>query len=167
MLCLNRWLLFLSFSFSFSTIICLLIRWFSEISIDVLWKRAILESVRLLVVSWQGVHLDLVGFGLEKVVECSVLSSALALIPVLNFDVAHPWWHVLGFDAVGHPLHKGVTWMRLHVNWIKWFHSCFSIIKYLYQKPYFFKICSEISRHWGFGVLGIKIRLGCRRKSVV
>lgn len=68
----------------------MLIRWLSEISIDVLWKRAILESVRRLVVSWQGVHLDLVGFGLEKVVECSVLSSALALIPVLNFDVAHP-----------------------------------------------------------------------------
>ena len=80
---------FLSFSFSFSTIICLLIRWLCEIRIDVLWKRTILEGVRLLVVSWQGIHLDLVGFGLEIVIECSVLSTALALVPVLNFDVAH------------------------------------------------------------------------------
>lgn len=67
----------------------MLIRWLCEISIDVLWKRAILERVSLLVVGWQGVHLNLVGFGLEKVVECSVLSTALALIPVLNFDVTH------------------------------------------------------------------------------
>ena len=108
--------MFLTFTFSFSTIISLLVRGLGEISIDVLGKDTILESVRRLVISWQGVHLDLVGFTLEKVVECSVLSTALALVPVIDFKMAHSSGHVLGFDAVGHPLHKGVARMGLHVN---------------------------------------------------
>lgn len=88
MLSLNR-LIFYVLVFSFSAIISLLVRWLTEITIDVLWERAILEGISLLVVLGQGVHLNLVGLGLEKVVECSVLSTALALIPVLNFDKAH------------------------------------------------------------------------------
>jgi hypothetical protein len=60
--------------------------------------------------------------GLQEVVEGSMLSARLALVPIFDFLVAHASAHFFGLDAVGHPLHEGVAWMRLHVDRVKWFH---------------------------------------------
>jgi hypothetical protein len=36
--------------------------------------------------------------------------------------VAHAGAQFFSLDAVGHPLHKSVAGMRLHIHRVEWFH---------------------------------------------
>jgi hypothetical protein len=106
-----------------SAVKLLFIHWLVEIWINVFWENSVLEGVVLEVVLRKWIHLDLALFSLEEVVEGSMLSARLALVPILGLFVAHSSRHFLSLDAVRHPLHEGVAGMRLHVHGIKWLHN--------------------------------------------
>ena len=105
-----------------STIMSLLLWSLIEIWIDIFGQDAVLEGVGGTIVLRKGIHLNLIAFRPQKVVECSMLPPALALIPILDFRIAHARGHVLCLDAVRHSLHKGVAGVLLHVHRVKWFH---------------------------------------------
>jgi len=94
----------------------LLVNGLGEVAVDVFRQDSVLESVCVEVILGQRVKLYLVGLSFEEIIESSVLASGLAFIPVFNFFKAHPAAHLLGLDAVGHPLHEGVAGVRLHVH---------------------------------------------------
>jgi hypothetical protein len=67
--------------------------------------------------------LDLALLRLQEVVESSMLSSALALIPIFSLFKAHSGIEFFSFDAIYHSLVVSVARVRLHVHGIKWLHN--------------------------------------------
>jgi hypothetical protein len=52
-----------------------------------------------------------------------MLSSTLALVPIVDLLKAHAGGHFFLLYAPGHPLVEGVARMRLHVYRIEWLHN--------------------------------------------
>lgn len=86
---------------------------FTEIAINILRQRTILECISVLIVSGQGVNLELVHFTINEVVESAVLPAGLALVPVVNLCEAHTRSELLCLDAVYHALVESVAGMSL------------------------------------------------------
>ena len=62
---------------------------FCEVTVSILWKWTILESIGLVIISRQRVNLHLIHFRHHKILERSVLLARLAFIPVLHLGEAH------------------------------------------------------------------------------
>ena len=86
---------------------------FTKIAINISWQWTILECIRVLVVSGEGVDLKLVHFAVDEVVERAVLSARLALVPVINFSEAHASCELFSLNTVDHALVEGIAGMGL------------------------------------------------------
>ena len=87
-----------------------------EVSINIGRQRTVLKAVGHEIVLWKRVHLHFIRLGLQEVVKGSVLSSCLALVPVVNLFEAHARRHFFLLNALSQPLHECVARMRLHVH---------------------------------------------------